>query len=223
MKSDSTDSHDIKKSRTVSDPDTGQEPLIGKCIDERYEVQSVISRGAMGKIYLARQQPLGRLCALKVLDPVEECEDPSFAERFLLEASTAAKLTSGNTVTIYDYGQDGDVYYIAMEYVVGRPLSALLRQQGPLSQRRAASLLYGICRSLNEAHRLGVIHRDIKPANVMLVEGNANEERVKVLDFGLVKILRDDSLDLTQRGMLMGSPRTMAPEQITGEQTTPQT
>ncbi len=108
------------------------DPLIGKVINGRFKVVSVIARGGMGKVYKAEQSPLGRLCALKVLSPKYEGDrDPEFHKRFFLEASTAAKLTHANTVTIFDYGQDGeDLYYIAMEYIEGRTLHRTLREEG---------------------------------------------------------------------------------------------
>src|SRR5689334_467310 len=103
---------------------TEVDPLIGKVINGRFKIVSVIARGGMGKVYRAEQSPLGRICALKVLSPKYEGDrDPEFHKRFFLEASTAAKLSHPNTVTIFDYGKsDDDIYYIAMEYIEGRTL-----------------------------------------------------------------------------------------------------
>src|SRR5690606_4293419 len=104
-------------------------------------------------------------------------------KRFFLEAATVAKLTHPNTVTVFDYGQgDGGIYYIAMELVNGRTLKKALAQEGPFAPDRAINIAKQICRSLREAHRLGVIHRDMKPGNVMLVDRDG-EDYVKVLDF----------------------------------------
>ncbi|MCC6556296.1 MAG: protein kinase [Polyangiaceae bacterium] len=192
------------------------DPLIGQVINGRFKIVSVIARGGMGKVYRAEQAPLGRICALKVLSPKYEGDrDPEFHKRFFLEASTAAKLTHPNTVTVFDYGQSDDVYYIAMEYIEGRTLHRVLREEGPFSEARTAHIARQICRSLREAHGLGVVHRDLKPGNVLLVTHEDEQDNVKVLDFGLVKDTESNE-DLTQQGLFMGSPKYMAPEQITG-------
>jgi serine/threonine-protein kinase len=197
----------------------GPDPLIGRVINDRYRVVGTIARGGMGKVYRAEQQPLGRLVALKVLNPNYTGEnDPEFHKRFFLEASIASKLTHPNTVTIFDYGKtDDDIYYIAMELLEGRTLHRALREESPLSAERTMHIGRQICRSLREAHNLGVIHRDLKPANVYLVQHGDERDFVKVLDFGLVKNLEDKGEELTQAGLFMGSPKYMAPEQIRGE------
>jgi serine/threonine protein kinase len=203
----------------------GDDPLIGRMINGRFKVLSVIARGGMGKVYKAEQIPLGRLCALKVLSPKYEGDrDPEFHKRFFLEASTAAKLTHANTVTIFDYGQDGDdLYYIAMEFIEGRTLHRALREEGPLPEGRVAFIAGQICRSLREAHALGVVHRDLKPGNILLTDRADETDIVKVLDFGLVKDVTGEAEDLTQAGLFMGSPKYMAPEQILGGEITPRT
>jgi serine/threonine-protein kinase len=206
--------------------DAGAEPdtLIGRVIDGRFRVVAAIARGGMGKVYKAEQAPLGRVCALKVLSPkYEGGRDPEFHKRFFLEAATAAKLTHANTVTIFDYGQDGDLYYIAMEYIDGRTLYRALRDDGPLTEERVAHISAQICRSLREAHALGVVHRDLKPGNVLLSDRGDEHDQVKVLDFGLVKDITNESEDLTQQGVFMGSPKYMSPEQIIGSEITERT
>lgn len=179
----------------------------------------MIARGGMGKVYRAEQVPLGREVALKVLHPNYSGDsDPEFHKRFFLEASTTAKLTHPNTVSIFDYGRtDDDVYYIAMELLDGKTLHRALREAGPMEPARILHIAAQICRSLREAHEHGVIHRDLKPANIYLVVHGDESEFVKVLDFGLVKSLEDTGEDLTQTGLFMGSPKYMSPEQIRGE------
>jgi serine/threonine-protein kinase len=201
------------------------DPLIGRLINGRFKIVSVIARGGMGKVYKAEQAPLGRLCALKVLSPKYEGDrDPEFHKRFFLEASTAAKLSHSNTVTIFDYGQDGDdLYYIAMEYIEGRTLHRALREEGPLDEGRTAHIAGQICRSLREAHGHGVVHRDLKPGNILLSDRADERDLVKVLDFGLVKDVTGEAEDLTQAGLFMGSPKYMAPEQILGGEITART
>ncbi|WP_437293708.1 protein kinase domain-containing protein [Sorangium sp. So ce426] len=200
------------------------DPLLGRVINGRFTIVSVIARGGMGKVYRAEQAPLGRICALKVLSPKYEGDhDPEFHRRFFLEASIAAKLTHPNTVTVFDYGQsDDDIYYIAMEYIEGKTLHRVLREEGPFSEARAAHIARQICRSLREAHGLGVVHRDLKPGNVLLVDHEDEHDHVKVLDFGLVKDTQSGE-DLTQQGLFMGSPKYMAPEQITGSEVSART
>jgi serine/threonine protein kinase len=193
--------------------------LIGRVINDRYRIVSALARGGMGTVYRANQAPLGRLVALKVLDPNYKGDsDPEFHKRFFLEASIASKLTHPNTVTIFDYGKtDDDIFYIAMELLDGRTLHRALRDEGPFPPERAMHIARQICRSLREAHGHGVIHRDLKPANVYLVEHGDERDFVKVLDFGLVKNVDDKGEELTHTGVFMGSPKYMSPEQIRGE------
>lgn len=209
--------------RAVAAPD----PLIGQLVDERFKILSVIARGGMGKVYRAEQAPLGRICALKILSPSYEGDgDPEFYKRFFLEASTAAKLSHPNTVTIFDYGKDEalDIYFIAMEYIEGKTLHRTLREEGPLGEIRTGHIARQVCRSLREAHKLGVVHRDLKPANILLTNREDERDSVKVLDFGLVKdVTGTVEQDLTQAGLFMGSPKYMSPEQITGAPITPAT
>jgi eukaryotic-like serine/threonine-protein kinase len=196
------------------------DPLIGRVINERFRISALIARGGMGKVYRAEQAPLGRVCALKVLNPnYAGDQDPEFHKRFFLEASIASKLTHPNTVTIFDYGRtEDDVYYMAMEYLQGDTLHRAIREAGHFPEERAAHVARQICRALREAHSLGVIHRDLKPANIFLVEHGDETDFVKILDFGLVKNVGENKgEDLTQTGLFMGSPKYMAPEQIRGD------
>jgi eukaryotic-like serine/threonine-protein kinase len=194
------------------------DPLLGRVVNEKFKILGFIARGGMGKVYRAEQTPLGRICALKVLDPNYTGDhDPEFHKRFFLEASMTSKLRHPNTVTIFDYGQTDDgIYYMAMEYLEGYTLHRAIRQVGHLPEERAAHIARQICRSLREAHSLGVVHRDLKPANVYLLEHGDEPDFVKVLDFGLVKDVTPSGEDLTKAGLFMGSPKYMAPEQISG-------
>jgi serine/threonine-protein kinase len=196
------------------------DPLIGRIINDRFTISALIARGGMGKVYRAEQAPLGRVCALKVLNPnYQGDKDPEFHKRFFLEASIASKLTHPNTVTIFDYGRtDDDIYYMAMEYLEGVTLHRAIREAGHFPEDRAAHVARQVCRALREAHALGVIHRDLKPANVFLVRHGDETDFVKVLDFGLVKNVSGvGAEELTRTGLFMGSPKYMAPEQIRGE------
>lgn len=196
------------------------DPVLGTTINGRYRVQSIIATGGMGRIYLAEQIPLGRPVALKVLHShfTTKIDDPAFQRRFLLEASILSRLQHPNIVTLYDYGRidaaGDDTFFMAMEYLAGDTLHTRLRLRGALAAGEATSLVRSLARGLREAHRQGVVHRDLKPSNVMLVPSEDGAETVKILDFGLVKVLSDDSEELTKEGAFLGSPRYMSPEQI---------
>ncbi|HSP78216.1 MAG TPA: TonB family protein [Myxococcaceae bacterium] len=198
---------------------TGADPLIGRTLDGRFSILEPIGTGGMGKVYRALQAPLERVVALKVLNPnFPTSKDPGFQKRFLREASLTSKIRHPNTVTVIDYGQTEDgIYYIAMEYLEGRTLGELLAEAGPLPWGRALNIAQQVCRSLREAHNLGIVHRDLKPANVMLLN-EADQDLVKVLDFGLVKSIAPATEgplnpEITQSGTFLGSPTYMAPEQ----------
>ncbi|MBX3272885.1 MAG: serine/threonine protein kinase [Sandaracinaceae bacterium] len=196
------------------------DPLVGKVIHDRFRIIAPIARGGMGAVYKAEQAPLGRLVAIKVLSPKhDEEKDPEFRKRFFLEAATVAKLSHPNTVTVFDYGQSEGIFFIVMELLEGHTLKRTMKKEGPFEPTRAVHVTKQICRSLREAHRLGVIHRDMKPGNVMLLQQGDERDYVKVLDFGLVKDIdkEEDDEDLTQAGVFMGSPKYMSPEQIQGD------
>jgi serine/threonine protein kinase len=195
------------------------DPLIGRVIADRFRITSLIARGGMGKVYQAEQSPLGRICAIKVLNPNYNGDaDPEFHRRFFREASITSKITHPNSVTIFDYGKtDDEIFYMAMEYLEGQTLHQALRDGGVMAEERVGRIAQQICRALREAHGLGVIHRDLKPANIFLTRHGEDEDFVKILDFGLVKhIAERPEEQLTQTGLFMGSPKYMAPEQIQG-------
>ncbi|MBK6461528.1 MAG: serine/threonine protein kinase [Myxococcales bacterium] len=195
------------------------DPLIGRTINDRFRITRLIARGGMGKVYLAEQSPLGRLCAIKVLNPsYNGGAEPEFHKRFFLEASVTSRLSHPNTVTIFDYGvTEDDYYFMAMEYLEGQTLYQAIRRDGFITEERAVNIVSQICRGLREAHAIGVIHRDLKPANIFLVKHGDESDFVKILDFGLVKNVLEKAEDqITQTGLFMGSPKYMAPEQIHG-------
>ena len=176
---------------------------------DRYQLVSHIARGGMAQVYLARDLLLDRPVALKVLFP-ELSVDRAFVERFRREAKAAANLTHPNIVSVLDWGQGENTYFIVMEYVDGRTLSSMLRD-GPLDAVRAASIGSDVAAALDFAHRRGVIHRDVKPGNVLI----NNSEQVKVADFGIARAI-GTSEDLTQTGSVMGTATYFSPEQAQG-------
>ena len=177
---------------------------------DRYEPERLIARGGMAEVWLARDNLLDRHVALKVLFP-ELSIDPNFVERFRREAQAAANLSHPNIVSVYDWGEAGGTYFIVMEYVEGRPLSAVLREDGPLAPDRAAAIAADVAAALGFAHRNGVIHRDVKPGNVLIT----SDDHVKVTDFGIARAANTDD-HLTQTGAVMGTATYFSPEQAQG-------
>ncbi len=178
-------------------------------IDGRYRVLSRIGSGGMADVYLAEDQLLGRQVAVKVLHH-HFAEDQEFVERFRREASSAARLSHQNIVGIFDRGEWDGTYYIAMEYVAGRSLKTLVREQGALDPVMAIDIVVQILRAARSAHKRGVIHRDLKPHNVILDE----EGRARVTDFG---IARAGASDMTLTGSIMGTAQYLSPEQAQGQ------
>jgi eukaryotic-like serine/threonine-protein kinase len=180
----------------------------GTLVDGRYEVLERVGSGGMADVYLASDQLLGRKVAVKILHH-RFAEDQEFVERFRREASSAAGLSHPNVVSIFDRGEWDGTYYIAMEYLPGRTLKAIVRQRGALEPAVAIDIVVQILRAARFAHRRGVIHRDIKPHNVILDE----EGRAKVTDFG---IARAGASDMTLTGSIMGTAQYLSPEQAQG-------
>ncbi|MGH9129180.1 MAG: Stk1 family PASTA domain-containing Ser/Thr kinase [Acidimicrobiales bacterium] len=176
----------------------------------RYELVRLVARGGMAEVYLARDLLLDRPVALKVLFP-ELSVDRTFVARFRREAQAAANLSHQNIVPVYDWGESDRTYFIVMEYIDGRPLSNLLRSDGPMPADQAAAMGAEVASALAYAHRQGVIHRDVKPGNVLI----SDDGNVKVADFGIARAKADESL--TQTGAVMGTATYFSPEQAQGE------
>jgi serine/threonine-protein kinase len=177
-------------------------------IDGRYKVLSRLGAGGMADVFLAEDEQLGRQVGLKLLHR-RFAEDPGFVERFRREAHAAASLQHPNVVSVFDRGAVDGTYYIAMEYLQGRSLKALIRQEAPLAPIRAIDLTIQILKATRFAHRRGVIHRDLKPHNV-IVDDN---DHAKVTDFG---IARAGASDMTETGSIMGTAQYLSPEQAQG-------
>ena len=189
---------------------SNQNPQV---INERYEISRRIGRGGMADVFLARDLLLDRDVAVKVLFP-EHAVDPNFVERFRREAQSVAGLNHPNIVGVYDWGQTGNTYFMAMEFVKGRTLSEALRRQGRMTSVSAAGVGAAIANALAYAHRNNVVHRDIKPANILLGEDGA----IKVVDFGIARALdAGHEGGLTQDGAVMGTATYFSPEQAKGE------
>lgn len=179
-------------------------------VNGRFQIDSLIARGGMATVFKGTDLTLGRTVAVKILSE-DLAQDPSFLTRFRLEAQAAASLTHPNIVAVFDTGSDGDTHYIVMEYLQGRTLHQILKEDGPLPPREVATIGADVAQALAEAHNKGIVHRDVKPGNIMIgPTGTA-----KVMDFGIAKAAT--SGNLTQVGSILGTVAYLSPEQARGE------
>jgi serine/threonine protein kinase len=188
---------------TTSPPRTGLPERIG-----RYRVETRIGKGAMGTVYAALDEQLGRRVAVKLMLAAFD-EDPELRERFFREARITGQLLHRNIVTMYDLGEDNGRPFIVMELLDGLPLQEYLRTDAAATLDAKIDLMMQICDGLQIAHAAGVVHRDIKPSNLMVMRDGT----LKVLDFGVARL---SSSNLTAHGMLLGTPEYMSPEQARG-------
>ena len=193
--------------------------LVGVALLGRYQVQERIGDGGMGTVYLAEHTTILKKFAVKVLSP-ELSVRPDHVDRFMREARSASMINHPNVVEITDFGitPDGQPFFV-MEYLQGQDLAQLLSDVGSLPWKRVRHVVLQLCHALQAAHDQGVIHRDMKPGNIVLVKRGNNPEHVKVLDFGIAKVLGQEAegKGLTQSGMVVGTPEYMSPEQGWGQ------
>src|SRR5512138_3890207 len=182
----------------------------------RYELDGVVGRGGMAEVYRARDIRLDRIVAVKTLRE-DLARDQTFQARFRREAQSAASLNNPSIVAVYDTGEDNTggshIPYIVMEYVDGRTLRDLLREDRRLLPERALEITDGVLRALDYSHRNGIVHRDIKPGNVMLTRTG----EVKVMDFGIARAVSDAQATMTQTAQVIGTAQYLSPEQARGE------
>ena len=194
------------------------EDLVGSTLGDRYELMEFIKAGGCSGVYRATDHRMQRNVAVKVLPSV----DKMMAARFEQEAQALSTLQHPHTVAVYDFGRTKEGYlFMILEYLEGMPLKELMRTSRWLPPHRAVHVFSQIARSLHHAHKRGIIHRDVKPSNIFLVEFDGDPEFVKVLDFGVAKLLgvaETVDEDPTQTGRIIGTPRYMPPEQITSQE-----
>jgi serine/threonine protein kinase len=204
--------------------------LIGRTIAGKFLVEERVGSGAMGDVYRARHATLDTVIAIKIMRP-DLAKDEMFRERFYREAKAASRLEHANSVRVIDYGHDTDgLIYLAMEFLAGRDLLTVLREDWPLSDERVVSIASQTLAAVSVAHELGIVHRDLKPENIMILP-NADDlaqhrDIVKVCDFGIAKLNDPRAFQtegggagkaLTTSGTLIGTPEYMSPEQARGD------
>jgi serine/threonine-protein kinase len=208
-------------------PASEMERYAGRVLAGRYRIERHLASGTMGRVFIGTQLKLERHVAVKILRTSDQLADIRFKKRFCREASIAAQLAHPSIVSVYDYGEteDGDLFMV-MELLPGRSLAQLMKDEGFLCPERALSIAIQIGRALRKAHSEGVVHRDLKPANIMVLTDEEGIDRVKVLDFGLVKMFAPEESDLsapytrdslTRAGCMVGTPEYVAPEQALGD------
>ena len=191
----------------------GQGPMTGRVFSNRYQIEDRIGIGGMAEVYRAQDTVLGRVVAVKVMLP-QYAADPEFTQRFRHEAAAAANLQSPYIVNVYDWGAEGDTYFIVMEFVRGSDLKTAIQQRGAINQRKVAEIGVQVCQALAVAHNLDIVHRDIKPQNIM-VQPDGN---IKVMDFG---IARAKNSVMARTSSVLGTAHYISPEQAQGKELTP--
>ncbi len=188
---------------------TSSETLRGRLLDGRYRIESRIARGGMATVYRALDVRLDRTVAVKVMH-AGLGDDDDFTARFVREARAAARLNSPNVVAVFDQGQEANTVYLVMEYVPGKTLRDIVRENAPLRPAKALTLIEQVLTALAAAHEAGLVHRDVKPENVLI----ATDGRVKVADFGLARAVSSATAATATNGMLIGTVSYLAPELV---------
>lgn len=193
------------------------DPLIGLTVSDRYRIEERIGVGGMGTVYRAQHVRFGQDVAIKVLHE-RYTGDEKLARRFEKEALTYGQVSHPNLVGLHDFGTTPDgMFFMALDYCPGQPLSTLLRQRRTFAWRAATDIVMQVAQGLGAAHDCGVVHRDLKPENIILTEIRPNRYHVRLLDFGIAKREDEDGPRLTQAGMVFGTPEYMSPEQARGK------
>jgi serine/threonine protein kinase len=197
------------------------DPYIGVVLNNRFVVEAKVGEGGFGAVYKGKQLGTGRQVALKLLHP-EMTQDENLVARFRREGLVMCNLRDAHTVTTYDFDQTPEgTLFIAMELLEGRSLHDVFYTQAPIDWRRMLKIVVQMCSSLAEAHSQGIVHRDLKPENIYLENRSGDPEFVKILDFGIAKVMRGDGTQapqLTATGQTLGTLEYMSPEQLMGKE-----
>lgn len=219
----------------LAEPIEPQE-LIGRVVGDRYHIEALVGEGAAGVVYRARHVETDAPVAVKVLHPskvlrreiIGELEHPrkfweELVARFRREARAAANVRHPGIVSVFDFGAEGAGFYQAMEFLTGETLKDAITRESPMPIERAVKVAHDVALALDAAHTMGVVHRDLKPANIFLCKFEWGEA-VKILDFGIAKMVREaeeEATRLTETGVFLGTYRYASPEQCLGERVTP--
>ncbi len=192
------------------------EQLLGITLDRKYKIVRQLGDGGMAYVFAAERLHIGDLAAVKLLHP-ELAKEPLKKRRFQLEAYTTAAVKHPNVISIFDYDEtDTGQPYLVLELLNGSTLSNHIKRGRMLPITRVVEIVTPICGALNLAHQKGILHRDLKPSNIVLHQLEDLTEVVKLIDFGIVKMLNDDSNPLTQQGFVVGTPEYLSPERYMG-------
>ena len=196
-----------------------RDPMVGTCLMGKYDIIDVIGHGGMGVVYKGRQVLMDRTVAIKMLQS-QHIADSMSVKRFHQEGKAASKMNHPHVITVYDFGvtPTSGQPFIVMDYLLGTDLSQIIKDEGQLGVERSLKILAQSTDALDHAHRMGVIHRDLKPSNIMLIDYEDEKDYVKVVDFGVAKLISagGEQQRLTQMGEVCGSPVYMSPEQCQG-------
>jgi eukaryotic-like serine/threonine-protein kinase len=204
-------------------PRQPDDPYIGSVLNGRFTVEAKLGEGGFGAVYRGVQNATGRKVAIKLLHP-EMTRDQNVLARFRREGQVLCALRDAHTITTYDFDQTQDgTLFIAMELLQGKSLHEIFHEEAPIAWQRMLKVMSEMCSSLEEAHAIGIVHRDLKPENVYLENRPGNPEFVKILDFGIAKVMRGDGIagdmspQLTATGQTLGTLEYMSPEQLMGK------
>ena len=196
------------------------DPMLGQVIAGKYRVEKLIGVGGMGAVYRATQLVVSRPVAIKVLRQVPGVSEHQLTERFKREAMATSTLKHPNTVQVIDFGEDQGLLFMVLELLEGAPLVRVIQREAPLAPERVAAIGKQIAKSLAEAHEQGIVHRDLKPDNVFICNYHGDPDFTKVMDFGIARIVTAD-VAMTRTGMMIGTPKYMAPEQAMAKKVGP--
>jgi serine/threonine-protein kinase len=198
-----------------------QDPLVGTTLTGKYQILSVVGHGGMGVVYKARDELMDRLVAIKMLK-AQLISDSMSVKRFHQEGKAASRINHPHVITVHEFGiSPSGQPFIVMDFLEGISLAQVIKDDGQVSVERTVKILIQACDALSHAHRHGVVHRDLKPSNIVLVDYDGQKDFVKVVDFGVAKLITGANQDLqrlTQAGEVCGSPVYMSPEQCQGEE-----